>query len=48
MQEESIIAVTPQQDHTGTEPDRTCDDTAVSQGGPPLCHWLGSPGRGSG
>lgn len=34
MQEESVIASKPQQDHTGTEPGHTCDNTAVSQGKP--------------
>lgn len=35
MQEESAIAIKPQQGHTGTEPGHTCDNTAVSQGKPP-------------
>lgn len=30
-----FFASKPQQDHTGTEPGHTCDNTAVSQGKPP-------------
>lgn len=47
MQEESIIIINPQQDHTGTEPGHTCDNTAVSQGKPPTVTGSGSLGRGS-
>lgn len=41
MQEESAIAIKPQQGHTGTEPGHTCDNTAVSQGKPPTVTGLG-------